>query len=169
MVNNSFEPIRCEAMTKTGRQCRKVFVPKQRSAKYCAVHRPRRSILQLRRYNKIKKSNFERVMDGARIASGTAAAIKIIHEVVRFLIAHWSEINQFFHGLDTNSHLQYWQSYRNDCRKALDLKFSDAEARDLVVEFQRWFPTLPPGIQRMVITEVGGSRIKGIYREAEKS
>jgi hypothetical protein len=163
--DNSLEPIRCEAITKKGRQCKKVFVPRHSKAKYCSVHRRQRSVPQLREYNKIKKSNFERLVDGAKIASGTAATVKIVYEVVRFLIAHWSDINRFFHGLDTNSHYQYWHHYSTDCRNALAWHISDAHARDLIVEFQNYFPTLPTDVQRMVFAKFGEQRIKDIYSQ----
>ena len=51
--------------------------------------------------------------------------------------------------------------YREDCSRVLtSRRVTEQEANDLVIEFNKWFPTLPHEVQGMVFEELGRGRIE---------
>jgi hypothetical protein len=142
---------KCEAITKKGKPCKNRSIGDLR----CHVHQE--SIE--------KKSALKTIGSAVKVTTTTASAIKLIYEVLQFLIEHWPEINRFFHGLDTNSYINYWHSYKDDCRRIIkDSSTNELQAHDLVVEFNSWFPTLPLPVQKMLVEKFGG-RINRIRKE----
>ena len=103
----------------------------------------------------------QKAFGAVKVTTTTAAAIKLIYTVLHYLIKHWPDINHFFHGLDTNSHINYWNMYREDCSRVLtSRRVTEQEANDLVIEFNKWFPTLPHEVQGMMFEELGRGRIE---------
>jgi hypothetical protein len=142
---------RCEGITKKGNRCKNLSVGLR-----CHLHPERVP----------KKTALENIGTAVRVTTGGASAIKLIYEILKFLIAHWPEINRFFHGLDTNAYFGYWQNYRNACSQALrEEVISEQEAHDLVIEFNNWFPTLPRPVRSMVLVKFGERTLRKITRE----
>jgi hypothetical protein len=108
-----------------------------------------------------EETALQKAFGAVKVTTTTVAAIKLIYTVLHYLIKHWPDINHFFHGLDTNSHINYWNMYREDCSRVLtSRRVTEQEANDLVIEFNKWFPTLPHEVQGMVFEELGRGRIE---------
>ena len=58
-----------------------------------------------------EETALQKAFGAVKVTTTTAAAIKLIYTVLHYLIKHWPDINHFFHGLDTNSHINYWNMY----------------------------------------------------------
>jgi hypothetical protein len=138
--------LRCEAITKKGKRCKN----RSKGNFRCHVHAGRTN----------EKTVLQKSFEAVKVTTTTATAIKLIYTVLHYLITHWNDINYFFHGLDTNRHLNYWNMYKDDCSRVLSSwrRATEQEANDLVIEFNAYFPTLPYEVQEMVFHEIGRGR-----------
>ena len=135
---------RCAGLTKKGERCKNLA----RSGKFCHLHGT--------------DTKFNQIERGINLVGGVAGVATGIYQVVEFVTHNWPTIVSITGWTNAHKHdagVAVIRLSKQDVRAKSGTKLSKSKAKNLVVDFDQWFDSLPTDIQRGTKKRFGAREI----------